>query len=190
MAGYYAALSQAQRMGPGARVVPSGTGTRVTYRAVPPAGGGGGGGFRGGGGANFGSLIQDFQKREEGALAANVAREKEVRGTYADIIGRLQEGGAFRRAGEADIARRSKQLVGKESQNLISSGLYGTTTAASIPTRVESSFAQPARLNLESVLEEKTSQAKLGLAGFVERIETPYPDYNMLLQAMIAQQKA
>ncbi|MBE3036947.1 MAG: hypothetical protein IMZ70_07715, partial [Candidatus Atribacteria bacterium] len=34
---------------------------------------------------------------------------------------------------------------------------------------------------------QRTNEAKLGLAGFSERIETPYPDYNTLMQAMIAQ---
>ena len=43
------------------------------------------------------------------------------------------------------------------------------------------------RLKLEDMLLERTNQAKMGLSGFVERIDNPYPDPSMLQQAMIAQ---
>ena len=131
-------------------------------------------------------LVADFQKREEGARKANVAREKEIRGTYGDIIRRSEEGGAFKKAGLADIEQAKTQAIGAGTQQMISSGLYGTTTAASIPVQAEAQAGQ-ARLKLEDILEQRTTEAKKDLAGFVERIETPYPDYQMLMQAMIAQ---
>jgi len=138
----------------------------------------------GGGGFNLSSLYADFQKREEGALAANKAREAEIRGIYGDIIGQGQ--GAARTAGLAEIEQGKTRAVGAGTQQMISSGLYGTTTAASIPVQAEQT-AGLQRLKLEDMLTQRTNVAKLGLAGFAERIETPYPDYSMLMNAMIAQ---
>jgi hypothetical protein len=177
---YSSALSSAQGYGAGARVVPQGgTIGGVSYKVVPPTGG-----RSTGGGFNYTSLLADFQKREAGARAANIAREQEIRRTYGEIIGQGQ--GAARTAGLAEIERGKTQAIGAGTQQMISSGLYGTTTAASIPVQAEGQ-ASLSRLKLEDMLQQRTNVAKLGLAGFVERIETPYPDYNMLLQASIAQ---
>ena len=138
----------------------------------------------GGGGFDLASLYADFQKRETGAREANIKREQEIRGIYGDIIGQGQ--GAARTAGLADIEKSKTQAVGAGTQQMISSGLYGTTTAASIPVQAEQT-AGLQRLKLEDMLQQRTNVAKLGLAGFAERIETPYPDYSQLMQAMIAQ---
>ncbi len=186
MATYYEALARGQQSGQTGRVVPSGGGAAgpITYRFVPSGVSSGVGG--GGRGFDYSSLIADFQKREEGARQANIEREQEIRGTYQDLISQSQEGGAFRQAGLADIERSKTQAIGAGTQQMISSGLYGTTTAAAIPAQAESQ-AGLQRLKLEDMLQQRTQELKLGQAGFVERIETPYPDYNMLMQAMIAQ---
>jgi len=136
--------------------------------------------------ANLAALYQDFLKRETGAREANIAREKEIRGIYGQEIAQYEEGGAFKAAGLADIERAKTRAIGAGTQQMISSGLYGTTTAASIPVQAEQT-AGLQRLKLEDILQQRTTEAKRGLAGFVERVETPYPDYNMLMQAMIAQ---
>ena len=132
---------------------------------------------------NYSALYRDFQKREKGALAANVKRETEVRGIYDQLIGQGQ--GAFRTAGLADIEQSKTRAIGSGTQQMISSGLFGTTTAASIPVQAENQAAL-SRLKLEDIIQQRTSELKLGKAGFVERIEDPYPDYNMLIQAMAA----
>ena len=156
-------------------------GSRVFDRRRKP-------GVRKAGGAegDYASLLAGFQEREAGALASNKAREQEIRGIYGDIIGQYEEGGAFREAGLADIERTKTKAVGAGTQQMISSGLYGTTTAAAIPVQAEAQAGQ-ARLKLEDLLQQRTTQAKLGLGSFVERIEEPYPDYNQLLQASSAQ---
>ncbi len=128
-------------------------------------------------------LQQDFQKRETGAREANVKRETEIRGIYDQLIGQGQ--GAFRTAGLADIERGKTRAVGQGMQQMVSSGLFGTTTAASIPVQAENQ-ASLSRLKLEDIIQQRTTELKLGKAGFVERIEDPYPDYNQLIQAMAA----
>ena len=133
---------------------------------------------------NYQSILADTRKREEAARKANIAREKEIRSIYGQEITQYEEGGAFKEAGLADIERAKTQAVGAGTQQMISSGLYGTTTAASIPVQAETQ-AQQSRLRLEDILQQRVTEAKGKLAGFVERIEDPYPDYNMLVQAMI-----
>lgn len=184
---YQAMLDYARRAGLAGTIDAvnvGGFGTGGTYEFAPSGGGGGGGSM---GNNLLTSLYQKYQKMENEAKKFNLSREKEVRGTYADILGRLAPGGAFEKSELAGIEAQAENLVGKETQNLISSGLFGTTTAASIPTRVATEFTRPARMKLEDLLEQRRTEAKLGLAGFVERIQNPYPDYNALIQAMAAQ---
>ncbi len=182
MAGtYQLAVRQGQASGRSGKVVPSGgTTTGITYKWVPDVGGGGGGGF---GGVNYSSLLANFEKRETGAREANVKRETEIRGIYDQLIGQGQ--GAFRTAGLADIERGKTRAIGSGMQQMVSSGLFGTTTAASIPVQAENQ-ASLSRLKLEDIIQQRTTELKLGKAGFVERIEDPYPDYNQLIQAMAA----
>ena len=140
----------------------------------------------GGVGGDYASLLQGFEEREAGTLASQRAREKEIRDIYGEEIAQYQEGGAFKQAGLADIEQAKTRAIGAGTQQMISSGLYGTTTAASIPVQAEAQAGQ-ARLKLEDILQQRTTEAKRGLAGFVERIQEPYPDYSQLLQASAAQ---
>jgi len=140
----------------------------------------------GGGTFDFTTLLQEFKQKEADALAANKARETQINQTYADLIARSSEGGYMKEAGLADIEKSKTQAIGSGMQQLISSGMYGTTTAASLPMRAEAD-ASTSRLKLEDMLEQRTMGLKLGQAGFTERIEDPYPDYGMLMQAAMAQ---
>jgi hypothetical protein len=128
-------------------------------------------------------LSDYYSQLEAGARTENLAAEKEVRGILGNQISRVSKDSPFYKAGVADIENQASSLVSGETQNLISSGLYGTTTASSIPTRVANEFTRPARLKLEDLLLEKKSAAELNLAQFIERIERPYPDLSPLFQA-------
>ena len=140
----------------------------------------------GGVGGDYTSLVAGFEEREAGTLASQKARETEIRDLYGGMVSQYEEGGAFREAGLADIERTKTKAVGAGTQQMISSGLYGTTTAAAIPVQAEAQAGQ-SRLKLEDLLQQRTTQAKLGLGSFIERIQEPYPDYSQLLQASAAQ---
>jgi len=140
----------------------------------------------GGGTFDFTTLLQDFKQKEADALAANKAREDQINQTYADLIARSSEGGFMKEAGLADIEKAKTQAIGSGMQQLISSGMYGTTTAASLPMRAEAD-ASTSRLKLEDMLEQRTMGLRERQAGFTERISDPYPDYGMLMQAAMAQ---
>jgi hypothetical protein len=130
------------------------------------------------------SLMTDFEKREQAAIKANRAREKEIRDMYSQILN--QDYGAARAAGESVIARGERTSIGQGMQQLVSSGLFGTTTAAALPSAAKR-ISTEQRLTLEDVLQQRTEATKKELASFIERIEQPYPDYGMLLQAIAAQ---
>jgi len=187
---YQIALDYARRTGQAGRIVPSGGGNAgpVTYRFVPSSGIGKGSNLaQAQAQSQSQSLVDLYEQITSKAKADNVAREKEIRNIYANVLNEISGSNASLRAsGLKDIETQSKQLVGQETQQMISSGLYGTTTAAGIPTKVASTFTQPARLKLEDLLSARKREVQLGLAGFVERIENPYPDYNALIQAQIA----
>jgi hypothetical protein len=131
-------------------------------------------------------IYLDTQKREADAIAANKKREAEIRGMYDKLLSTYKEGGAMRELGMAEIEKGKTQAIGSGTQQMISSGLYGTTTAASIPVRAEAD-ASMNRLRLEDMLQQRITDLELGKAGFVERINEPMPDMSMLYQAMFAQ---
>lgn len=136
--------------------------------------------------ASLQSLISDMQTREQEALDKNKAREVEIRGIYDSLITKSRTGGAAKVAGLADIEQSKKKAIGGGLQQMVSSGLYGTTVASSIPVQAENQ-ASLSRLKLEDLLEQRTQNLELNKSSFVERIENPYPDYNLLTQAVIAQ---
>lgn len=135
----------------------------------------------GGGAGGAGGLVSRMEAQAEAARQANIARQQRIEGLHQEIIGRYRAGGAFEKAGLAEIGKGMKRGVGAETQRMISSGLYGTTTGAQVGRRWEESYAQPARLKLEDVMAQRLTAAQTGMAGFLERIEEPYPDYGAIL---------
>jgi hypothetical protein len=116
------------------------------------------------------------------ARAANEQRYAQMMNIYNQVIARAQPGGAFQKAGLAQIEAAKTKGVGQETQQMISSGMYGTTTTAGIPARWEAEVGAPARLRLEDVMEQRLTQAQLGKAGAIERREDVYPDVGAVAQ--------
>lgn len=184
MSSYQMALADAQRSGQPGKVVPTGgRGGKVSYKFVPT----GGGSYSPAGTAT--KLQADFERREAEAQRRNQSAEAEIRGTYQSLIDQYKSGGAFKEAGLAEIEQAKTTEIGVGTQANISGGLFGTTVQGAMATQAENR-ASRSRIKLEDILQQRTNEARLGLANFVERIDRPYPDYNMLMQAMIAQNKA
>lgn len=117
---------------------------------------------------------------------ANIKRQKQIESIFDEVIARYQPGGTFGKSYLQQLGAQKVRDVGAGTQNLISSGMYGTTTTAGLPTKWEAEVGAPARLKLEDIQMERLSQSQLGKASFLERIEEPYPDYSSLLQASAA----
>ena len=117
------------------------------------------------------------------AKQANVARQARIEGMYGEMLKSVGRGGAFEKAGLADIEEARVKGVGEETQSMISSGTYGTTTAAGIPAK-HRKIATQARLKLEDVMSQRELAIKQQKIGFLERIEDAYPDYSQLLSSL------
>lgn len=112
----------------------------------------------------------------EAARAANERRYTQAMSIYDEIIKRYQPGGTFGQAALGQLEKQKVRDVGTETQQMISSGLYGTTTTAGLPSKWEAEVGAPSRLRLEDIMMERLSQAQIGKAGFIERREDVYPD--------------
>lgn len=133
------------------------------------------------------TLVEEYQKLADEARKANIQRMKEVGAIHDEIIRRYQPGGQFLKGGKALLEEQKGRETGKAMQQLISSGLYGTTEAAGLGRRWEAEVGAPARFKLEDIAMERLSSAQLGKASFMEGIQQPYPDYSALLQTQQAQ---
>ena len=116
----------------------------------------------------------------QSARKANLSREREIRGYYDEMVGMYAPGGGFGAGYQAQLERTKTKDVARGTQQLISSGLYGTTTAAGLGKSWEEDVGAPARLRLEDLRKQKYSDILGQKASFVERIQDLYPDYGLI----------
>lgn len=128
------------------------------------------------------TLIQQFQEAQEKANAANEARYAQALVEYDKIIELYSPEGAFGKGFEAQLERGRTKAVAQGTQQLVSSGLYGTTTTAGLGKKFEEEVATPARLQMEDIRMQRLAGAREAKAGLVERREDVGPDYDMLAQ--------
>ena len=121
-------------------------------------------------------LLAKFQIQQDQANAANEERYQEGLGIYDDIIAQYSPGGSFGAGIDAQIEKGANKAVAQGTQQLISSGLYGTTTAANLRKKYEEDVAGAQRLQAEDVKSDRLAQARTQKAGFVERREDVGPD--------------
>ena len=140
------------------------------------------------------SRYSQYLNPTDQANQANLDRENEIRGYLDEIVGTYSPGGSFGAGYEAQLGRQRTQDLASGTQNLISSGLYGSTMTAGMPKKWEEEVGQPARLKLEDVRTQAYTQALENKAGFVERIENQSPSYetmaNLTAQGAAAPQES
>lgn len=134
------------------------------------------------GSTNFDKVVADLQAQQQAANAANAKRMAQMMAIYDEVIQRYQPGGTFEAKALGQLEKQKTRDVGKETQQMISSGLYGTTTTAGLGRRWEESVGQPSRLSLEDIQMQRLSQAQLGQAGAIERAEDVGPDYGTIAE--------
>ena len=132
----------------------------------------------------YGGLIGQVGAQQASAKQANIARRKQIESLYGKMMGMVQPGGAFEKRGLGEIERARTKGVGQQTQQMISSGMYGTTTAAGVGKGWEAELGAPARLRLEDIMQQRQLGVMGQKAGFLERIEDVYPDYQSLLQLL------
>jgi len=136
------------------------------------------------GGGYGGQLTSQISAQSASARRANIARQKRIEEMYDKMMGMVGPGGAFEKRGLGEIERARTKGVGGEMQQMISSGMYGTTTAAGVGRKWEADVGAPARLRLEDIMQQRQLGVMGQKAGFLERIEDVYPDYSSLLQML------
>jgi hypothetical protein len=136
------------------------------------------------------SLYDLYSRAGAGARAGNIARFKEARGIYEGIAGMYAPGGAFGRGYEAMLERTKGRDVASGASALVGTGLYNTTQTAGLGKKWEEDVGMPSRMRLEDIRMERYAGAQRDIAGLLERVEEPYPDYGGLMQATAAQSAA
>ena len=139
--------------------------------------------------ASYSSIINKFEQAQEKARQANIKRQGQITSIFDRIAQMYQPGGALEKRYLSELERRKTKGVGTEMQHMISSGLYGTTTAAGAGRRWEAEVGEPARLKLEDIMQQRYGEALGTKAGFLERIEEPYPDYGLIAQLIMSGQR-
>jgi len=134
----------------------------------------------------IGYLSYLTQTAEDEARAKNIEQYEQLMEIAEKGITRYQPGGAFEKAGLAQIEAAKTTGVGAETQKLISSGLYGTEVGAGVERGWEADIGTRARLTLEDIMQQQLTGAERFKAGIVERPEYTYPDYGVLMQAVQA----
>ena len=135
-------------------------------------------------GGGYGGLISQVGTQQASAKQANIERRKQIEAMYDKMMGMVGPGGAFEKRGLGEIEAAKTKGVGKETQQMISSGMYGTTTATGVGRKWEADVGAPARLRLEDIMQQRQLGVMGQKAGFLERIEDVYPDYSALLQML------
>lgn len=90
----------------------------------------------------------DFYRRLAEAESAD--RQRAVRGGFDRARQLYQPGGALTQAAEAQLARVQRSTMAKGMQNLVNSGLAGTTMAGQLSQRFAEEVAAPQMLNVEA----------------------------------------
>ena len=132
----------------------------------------------------YSGLTRQIGVQSASARRANIQRREQIEAMYDKMMGMVGPGGAFEKRGLGEIEAAKTKGTGKEMQQMISSGMYGTTTAAGVGRKWEADVGAPARLRLEDIMQQRQLGVMGKKAGFLERIEDVYPDYSALLQML------
>ena len=127
-------------------------------------------------------IIANFQAKQDAANAANEKRYEEALALYGDIVEQYKPGGAFGAGFESTLERQKTKTVAGQTQQLVSSGLYGTSVTAGLGQKFEEEVGMPARLKLEDMRMGRYAEAVGQKAGLIERREDTGPDYGMIAQ--------
>lgn len=128
--------------------------------------------------STFDKLIADLEAAQQKTLSANQKRYEQMLAIYDEVIARYQPGGAFEKSALQQLGVQKTRDVGQSMQQMISSGLYGTTTAATLPQTWEATVGAPSRLKLEDIQMQRLSQAQLGKAGMIGDVTDIGPSYS------------
>jgi len=118
--------------------------------------------------ANLDELIGKFTEQQEAARLSNEQRYAQALEIYDKIISQYQPEGGYLKGAEAELERVKGRTVASETQDLVSSGLFGTSTRAGLGQKWEAEVGMPARLKLEDIRMGRLAQALGGKATAIQ----------------------
>lgn len=136
-------------------------------------------------GSYGGGLSGSYDRAMAEAKAANEARYQRILGGYDDLLSQAKtELAGLGSQGAADINTAYAGQASQVGQQLVNSGLYGTTVLPTMQMGVERE-----RLAAQNRLAEQVAQQRLSVLGdlgqqrlnFMERRTDEYPDTNQLI---------
>lgn len=127
-------------------------------------------------------LIAQFQAQQDRANLANEKRYAQGLEIYDRIVAQYEPGGAFGQGIESQLQREKTKTVASQTQQLVSSGLFGTSVTAGLGQKFEEEVGAPTRLRAQDISFERLAQAGIGKAGFIERREDTGPDFSQIAQ--------
>lgn len=131
---------------------------------------------------SFDELLQQFQDQQKAARQANEQRYSQALKIHNQRIRQYKPGGGYG-AGALEQLERQKELdVAQQQQGLVSSGLAGTTMAATIGKRWEETTGAKKRLELEDMRQANYADALKSKADLIERRQDIAPDANLIAQ--------
>jgi hypothetical protein len=175
-------------------------GSGTSYSTTPTSSGGGYKGFlnnfqpytrttsNNSGSSYRNSLLQQYAqmmiKAQNEANAANEKRYKEGMTGYQNIADMYAPGGSFGQGANAMYERGKTKNLATAGQNLISSGLGGTTISAGLPSKYEEEVGTPFKLQLQDLMTSKYAEAMGNKLGFLERKTEKGPDFSQIAQIL------
>lgn len=97
-------------------------------------------------------------------------------GLWDQVIALYEPGGAYGAGAMASYYAGMRKSLAEATQSLVSAGLYGTTTTASLAPRYEQEIGVPFRLSLAEQQTQARAQALAGKAGYIAQTYRP-PTY-------------
>ncbi len=131
-------------------------------------------------------LTSEFQQAVDAATAANTARRDQILGGFDDLAAQqntlLDQLG---QQGAADVERRFQGISTQAGQNLVTSGLSGSTIAPQIQAGIGRQAAEAEASRAAGIAQQRlgvTTQNRMARLGFLERIEEEFPNQAQFLQ--------
>jgi len=134
-------------------------------------------------------LIGQFQTQADEANRMNEERYTQGLGIHEQIVGMFGPESQFG-AGYMDQYQRERdRQLATQEQNMISRGLYNTSSATGMASDYEQRVGVPFRMQLADMQMTKQAEALQGQAGFIERREDTPPD-PALMANLVSQAEA
>lgn len=127
-----------------------------------------------------GDLVGTIQEQADVARAANEERYAQGLGIHEELVSDLGAGGTMETAALQQYERQKQLDMATQTQQMVSSGLYGTTMPGTLAATYEEQVGVPYKTQLAETMAGRRAEAMRGQAGFIERREDTPPSPELM----------